>query len=267
MLFEQSGGNPESGQRIRSNLAFVEKTFSLKVNGSAFYPAKATSPDLAARLTAAGLGEEFMAKIRFYNEYRLPDGAAVLVRAGKNYDLAVVAGLSVGKGRLILVGTNLDAADEPLDKVLFNYIYHDRRFDQGGSTLSRPLLVTPDIVHSLPPTHGATTPKDNVAAGATIDLLPYFDVKKGVVEREWTFDHGTLVSHNAENSLIQSSYRPPAEYDYIIEVTRVKGDAVQVFSRGIAPAAGTLDPTARQRAFRTLTAMLETRPGRPFQPA
>jgi hypothetical protein len=103
------------------------------------------------------LGDEVVNKIPFFNGYTLPPGATVLVRAGKNYELPVVAGLQVGKGRLFLVGTNLDPADEPLDKVLFDYIYRENRlrFELPAAT-PQPAAPAPavSIFTDAPPAAG-----------------------------------------------------------------------------------------------------------------
>jgi hypothetical protein len=90
-----------------------------------------------------------------------------------------------------------------------------------------PLTVT----GNTPPKGDGTTPGQ---AGKIIKLLPLFDVKDGPAAGVWTVKAGALVADDTNNARIQSKYRPPAEYDFVIEFTRPKGtgNIVQLLARG-----------------------------------
>ena len=79
--------------------------------------------------------------------------------------------------------------------------------------------------------------KPSMAAPArktgAINLIPLFDLRSPVAGN-WTIQNGALVCDQTRNARIQSSYRPPAEYDFLIEFTRLKTSAsfVQLISHG-----------------------------------
>lgn len=71
------------------------------------------------------------------------------------------------------------------------------------------------------------------AKAGVINLIPLFDLRSPVAGN-WQIQNGALVCDQTRNARIQSSYRPPAEYDFLIEFTRLKTSAsfVQLISRG-----------------------------------
>ena len=68
----------------------------------------------------------------------------------------------------------------------------------------------------------------------TIDLMPLFNHPDGIVAGQWTRAQGVMVPDGTKNARLQSSYRPPAQYDFLVEFSRHKaaGSFVLLLSRG-----------------------------------
>lgn len=120
-------------QFAAGNMNIVEKLFPVKVGGG---PTGAiiAHPELQARATAAGYTETTLASVHFYNSYRnLPPEATVFLKSpsqsGEALPTAVL--IPVGKGRLIMIGTNMDPADQKLDEEFFDLIYSYRTIKPG----------------------------------------------------------------------------------------------------------------------------------------
>jgi hypothetical protein len=135
-------------QYAQGNMDVVEKLFNVQTGGGAA-GADILDPELKARAQAAGYSDQALKDLRFHNCYgRVPQEARVLLRglSGSKVPTGVV--VPVGKGRLILLGTNMDPADEKLDKEFFDVIYHYK---------SKPGSVAPAAAAAAPRSGGGPT--------------------------------------------------------------------------------------------------------------
>lgn len=111
-------------QFAMGNMDIVQKLFGIKVGGGA-HGAQIDEPDLQTRAAASGYTEQRLAKVRFYNSYLdLPKEASVWLRGGDKTHSPTGVIVPFGKGRIILLATNMDPADRELDKEFFDLIYH-----------------------------------------------------------------------------------------------------------------------------------------------
>ncbi|HSI35399.1 MAG TPA: hypothetical protein VK986_17595, partial [Tepidisphaeraceae bacterium] len=102
-----------------------------------------------------------------------------------------------------------------------------------------PVLAAATVPTPATPVKPTTPPPAIPAADGrrAVDLLPLFDVNAGVVSGEWRKKDNALLFDGGKDARIQSAYKPPAEYDFVIEFTRVKGSGniVQLCAReGVA---------------------------------
>jgi hypothetical protein len=67
-----------------------------------------------------------------------------------------------------------------------------------------------------------------------IDLLALFDPATDVIKGNWRMEDGSLLSDSSDEPRVRFPYHPPAEYDFRIEFTRIKGNdnVSQVFTKG-----------------------------------
>jgi hypothetical protein len=67
----------------------------------------------------------------------------------------------------------------------------------------------------------------------TVDLLPFIDVHRDAISGNWRTDDGELFS-DAQKTRIEIPYEPPAEYDFVINFTRLQGNQsiAQICSHG-----------------------------------
>ena len=113
------------------------------------------------------------------------------------------------------------------------------------STPPQPAISTPLPPNPIPAPIAVATPpaslpatKPSLPASAdgrrVVDLLPMFDIKTGAVAGVWRIRDGELMFESGKDGRIQSTYRPPAEYDYVIEFSRPKGggNVLQLCARG-----------------------------------
>jgi hypothetical protein len=64
---------------------------------------------------------------------------------------------------------------------------------------------------------------------APVDLLKLLDLKQDVVQGDWTFNDGKLVSGKGQGTRVQIPYAPPDEYDLVIGAMRMDGiDCVNI---------------------------------------
>jgi hypothetical protein len=74
------------------------------------------------------------------------------------------------------------------------------------------------------------------AAGRKVNLLPLIDPARDAITGGWKFaENGELVINRvAGGARLEIPYRPPAEYDYVIEYTRARGndDVAQMLFHG-----------------------------------
>lgn len=92
-----------------------------------------------------------------------------------------------------------------------------------------PPTPTPAATPTPPVTSAKPSPlTPSVARG--IDLMPLFDVRNPV-SGTWQFVGHDLHGADKKSARVQSSYRPPAEYDYVVEFARpeANGAMVQMF--------------------------------------
>jgi hypothetical protein len=97
-------------------------TFGVRTAAGGGRGGQVADPALAAAAKAAGLADDALADLPFYNTYHdLPEGSRVLVRTKAGS--AGVAVVPFGKGRLLLVGLSPDAKEQKVTDVLFGFAY------------------------------------------------------------------------------------------------------------------------------------------------
>jgi len=101
---------------------------------------------------------------------------------------------------------------------------------------------TADAAASKPATAQATAPAtlasamlptpDAPPASRAIDLLALIDLARDTRGGNWHVDNGALVSDASSRALLAIRYKPPREYDFLIQFTLLSGDnnVIQVFS-------------------------------------
>lgn len=113
-------------QFAMQNMDLAQKMFAIKVAG-ACDGALIDNPDLKAHATAAGYDQKRLAKVKFYNSYQdLPKDASIWLRGDDEKHSPTGVLVPFGKGRVILLATNMDPEDKQLDEEFFNQIYHFR---------------------------------------------------------------------------------------------------------------------------------------------
>lgn len=146
--FVQDGGDlVVFGQFGTTHTEFITGCFGVQVSGGCD-GAQVTDDALRKRATAAGYDEAGLAKVRFYNSYLgLPPESAVLLRGNDEHHAATGAVVPFGHGRLILLGANLDPADQKLDVAFFDRIYPDR----GREISAQPVAAQPTTAEAGDP--------------------------------------------------------------------------------------------------------------------
>jgi hypothetical protein len=121
-------------QYAMGNMDVIEKLFGIKAGGGA-NGALVVDDGLKARAEAAGYTEQSLKAIHFHNSYpEVPKESRILLRGADNGNPATGVLVPCGKGRLILLGTNMDPADEKLDKEFFDAVYRYKSSGDGVGT-------------------------------------------------------------------------------------------------------------------------------------
>ena len=117
VVFEQQNGDPTR---------LLERLFSVKVKADNYRRVTAIPPRLAAAVQAAGLTDDIHRNpFNSCNLYTVPQNSAIFLRGGDGSDAepVVSAGVPFGKGRIILVGNNMETTEAPWNEEVLNYIY------------------------------------------------------------------------------------------------------------------------------------------------
>ena len=104
------------------NMHVINDLFAVKPRGGPFSGVAFAAPELEHRSEAVGYSDAMLKEVRFYNGYEVPKDAIILLRDEAG-NVATAAVVPFGKGRVILLGTNLSPSDEKLDEVFFGYVY------------------------------------------------------------------------------------------------------------------------------------------------
>jgi len=124
-----------------------------------------------------------------------------------------VDGGTAGKSDILL---ELQPGVHRVSITLTGYRGEERVVELRLSQITRLEIV---LVQESATTQPARALPKKLPAGA-VDLLALFDPAQGAIAGKWEFKNdGSLSSDDNEHARIQSSYRPPAEYDYEVEFT------------------------------------------------
>ncbi len=128
VIFEQHHGDPAK---------FLEKLFKITIILKDARQLTAIPKDLAAAVQSAGLmTNPLRDSFNSCNLYTVPENSIIYYRSGNgdNTEAIVAAGVPFGKGRVIVIGNNMETSETPFNEQLLDYIYHYKEPAAGAKT-------------------------------------------------------------------------------------------------------------------------------------
>jgi len=130
--FVENGGDLiVFAQHAEDRTELLDSLFGVKVRVLTFTGAVPAVPELAAAMHAAGLTDATVQKrATFYESYTIPEDGIVFLRGGA-VNVVSAAGIPFGKGRVIVIGNNVDPVETPITECVLNYVYRYKQTSRG----------------------------------------------------------------------------------------------------------------------------------------
>jgi hypothetical protein len=124
--FVESGGDLiVFAQHAEEHTELMDALFGVKLRVLTFTGALPAVPELAALMRAARLMDPTVQKrATFYDSLTIPPNGVAFLYGGAPTHLISAAGVPFGRGRVILIGNNVDPVEAPITECILDYVYH-----------------------------------------------------------------------------------------------------------------------------------------------